>query len=265
MTTAEYPKTVHYDCRDGVGTITLDRPPRNAFDVGTVKLLYRLVLAATEDTGARAIVIVGAHSQFCAGGDVKLMHTVAADAPRLFKELTLPFHAAISALARSEKPVITAVNGAAAGGGFSLAIAGDLCVASERSTFTYGYSGIGVAPDGSSSYWLPRIVGLRRALWLAFRNPTLTAAEAHDLGLVSEVYPTPDFDARVKALATELASGPTRAFGHAKRLLRESFGRDLEAQMEDERERIAASGSTLDFLEGVAAFIEKRKARFTGR
>jgi 2-(1,2-epoxy-1,2-dihydrophenyl)acetyl-CoA isomerase len=258
-------QSVRYECQNGIGLITLDRPPRNAFDVPMVEALHRVTRAAADDEAVRVIAIVGAGGQFCAGGDVKLMHARAADAPPLFKELTLHFHAAISALARAEKPVMTAVDGAAAGGGFSLAIAADVCVASDRAQLTFGYTGIGLPPDGSSSYTLPRLVGYRRAAWIALRNPTIPAEEACRLGLVSEVYPVADFEARWRALAADLAAGPTRAYAGAKRLLRASLARDLESQMEDEREAIAAGGATADFREGVAAFAAKRPARFTGR
>jgi 2-(1,2-epoxy-1,2-dihydrophenyl)acetyl-CoA isomerase len=261
---------VRLDVEEGVATITLDRPKaRNAFDLSMVKALYAASVRAAEDPGARAIVVTGAGGHFCAGGDVKLFaETVSrgGEAAGLFvKDLTLYFHGAVSTLARARKPWINAVDGTAAGGGFSLAIAADLTVASEAARFTYAYSNIGLAPDGSSSWSLPRIVGLQRALRLAYENPTLTAEEARGLGLVAEVFPAADFEERWRALARRLAAGPTAAFASAKRLLRASLGRDLEAQMEDEREEIAACARTADFREGVNAFAAKRRPAYRGQ
>src|SRR5579859_5353392 len=187
-------ESILYDVRDAVATITLSRPEaRNAFSVPMLEALYRAAVRAAEDPGVRAIVLTGAGGHFSAGGDVKLFGEMVArggdHAASLVKELTLFFHGAVATLARAPKPWICAVDGSAAGGGFSLAIAADLTVASERAKFTYAYTNIGLAPDGSSSWSLPRLVGLQRAIRLAFTNPTLSAAEARDLGIVAEVLP----------------------------------------------------------------------------
>lgn len=260
-------ETVRYDVEGGVATITLDRPEaRNAFDVPMLEGLRQRAEQAAADRGVRAIAVRGAGGHFSAGGDVKLFAATAARgrdaAGSLFKEMTLHFHAALSALARAPKPWIAAVDGTAAGGGFSLAIAGDLVVASDRAQLVYAYSAIGLAPDGGSTWHLPRLCGPRRALWLALRNPRLSAEEARALGLVNEVCPAAEFEARWRALAHELARGPTEAFAAAKRLL---FARGaMEAQLEDERQAIAATSLTADFAEGVRAFVEKRSPRFQG-
>ncbi len=261
--------SVLYDVADGLATITLNRPQvRNAFDVSMVQSFYRASVAAAEDAGVRAIVVTGAGGHFCAGGDVKLFAATVARgreaAALLVKDLTIYFHGAISALARAAKPFVTAIDGTAAGGGMSLALAGDVSVASDRATFTYAYTNLGLAPDGSSSYHLPRLVGMKSALWLAYRNPTLSAAEAQALGLVNEVYPAAELDARWRALARELARGPTRAYAAAKRLIRVSLGRELETQMEEERDAIAACARTDDFAEGAAAFAAKRPPTYRG-
>jgi 2-(1,2-epoxy-1,2-dihydrophenyl)acetyl-CoA isomerase len=258
-----------YDVADGVATITLARPEaRNAFTVPMLEALYRAAVRASEDPGVRAIALTGAGGHFSAGGDVKMFGEMAAKggahASALVKELTLHFHGAVATLARAPKPWICAVDGTAAGGGFSLAIAGDLTVASDRARLTYAYTNIGLAPDGSSSWSLPRLIGLQRAMRLAFTNPTLSAEEARALGLVAEVLPATDFESRWRAFARDLASRPTRALAGAKRLLRAAFGRDIEAQMEDEREAISACARSADFAEGVAAFAQKRKATFRG-
>jgi 2-(1,2-epoxy-1,2-dihydrophenyl)acetyl-CoA isomerase len=263
-------ETILYDVADGVATITINRPEaRNAFDAGTLEALYKASVRATEDPGVRAIALTGAGGHFSAGGDVKgfgAALTAGSDAAALMiREMTLYFHGAVATLARAPKPFLTAVDGTAAGGGFSLAISGDVTIASDRARFTYAYTNIGLAPDGSSSYSLPRLIGMKKALWLAYRNPTLSAEEARALGLVNEVFPAADFDARWRAIAREIAAGPTASLAASKRLLRGSLGRDLESQMEDERDAIAACARTADFLEGCLAFAEKRKAAFRGK
>jgi 2-(1,2-epoxy-1,2-dihydrophenyl)acetyl-CoA isomerase len=262
-------ETVLFDVADGVATITLNRPHvRNAFDVPTLQALYKHSVQAAEDRGVRAIALTGAGGHFSAGGDVKAMAGALMagqeQAGFLFRELTIYFHGAVTTLARAQKPFLTAIDGTAAGGGFSLALSGDVSVASDRAQFSYSYTNIGLAPDGSSSYSLPRLVGLKRAMWLAYRNPKLSAADALALGLVNEVYPAAEFEARWRALAHELAAGPTLALAASKRLLRGSIGNSLEAQLEDERDAITACSQTADFLEGAMAFAEKRKATYRG-
>jgi acetyl-CoA C-acetyltransferase len=156
------------------------------------------------------------------------------------------------------KPVIAAVNGVAAGGGLSLALSGDLVVATESAKLTMAYSKIAATPDGSSSYFLPRLVGLRRAMDLYFTNRVLTAREAQEWGLVTRVFADAEFKAGVDTLAHELAQGPSKAFGGAKRLFHESTWQSLETQMELEAQAIANSGRTEDFAAGVTAFASKK-------
>src|SRR5499433_1186937 len=209
--------------RDGVATITLDRPDAyNALNLTLGRELFHAALEADEDPAVRCVVITGAGKAFCAGGDVK---GFADNLPRvgvLVKELTTYLHGAVSRLARSPKPVIMAVNGVAAGGGLSFALSGDLVVAAESARFTMAYSKIAATPDGSSSYFLPRLVGMRRAMELYFTNRVLSAREALEWGLVTRVVPDGEFRASVAALAAELAQGPTLAYGKAKRLLHQS-------------------------------------------
>jgi 2-(1,2-epoxy-1,2-dihydrophenyl)acetyl-CoA isomerase len=168
-------------------------------------------------------------------------------------------------MARMEKPVIGAVNGAAGGAGFSFALACDLVLAAESAVFTMAYSRAGLAPDGSSSFFLPRIVGPKRAYDLMVNNAVLSAQEARDFGLVNEVYRDTSFMAEARAYAERIAAGPTRALGAAKRLIALSSESSLETQMEHERRAIAECGGTEDFREGVAAFVEKRPPKFRGR
>jgi len=251
---------------NGVATITLNRPDAfNALDLALGRDLFHASLEVDEDPDVRCVVITGAGKAFCAGGDVK---GFADNLPRigvLIKELTTYLHGAVSRLCRSDKPVIMAVNGVAAGGGLSFALSGDLVVAAESARFTLAYSKIAATPDGSSSYFLPRLIGLRRAMELYFTNRVLTAREALEWGLITRAVPDAEFKAAVDALARELAQGPTKAFGAAKRLFHQSTWESLETQMELEAQAIAASGHTRDFAVGVTAFANKRTPTFDGR
>src|SRR5438445_9104094 len=158
-----------------------------------------------------------------------------------------------------------AVNGVAAGGGFSFALSGDLVIAAESARFTMAYSKIAATPDGSSSYFLPRLVVMRRAMELYFTNRVLSAREALEWGLVTRVVPDAELANAVHALARELAQGPSKAFGGAKRLFHHSTWESLETQMELEAQAIAVSGRTEDFRGGVTAFANKKQATFHGR
>lgn len=251
----------------GIATITLNRPDAfNALNLALARDLFHAVLEVDEAPDVRCVIVTGAGKAFCAGGDVK---DFADNLPRigiLIKELTTYLHGSVSRLCRSEKPVIMAINGVAAGGGFSLALAGDLVIATESARFTMAYSKIAATPDGSSSYFLPRLVGLRRAMDLYFTNRVLSAREACEWGLATRVVADAEFRGAVEALARELADGPTKAFGAAKRLLHQSTWDSLETQMELEAQSIASSGHTADFAAGVTAFANKQTTpRFQGR
>ncbi|MBI3629734.1 MAG: enoyl-CoA hydratase [Candidatus Rokubacteria bacterium] len=251
---------------DAVATITLNRPDAyNALNLALGRDLFHAVLEVDEDPGVRAVVITGAGRAFCGGGDVKDFAGSLDRIGVLVKELTTYVHGAVSRLVRSPKPVIVAVNGTAAGGGLSLALAGDLVLAGESAKLTMAYSKIAATPDGSSSYFLPRLIGLRRAMELYLTNRVLTAKEALEWGLVTRVVPDGELAGAAAALARELAQGPTRAFGGAKLLFHQSTHESLETQMELESQAIAASGHTEDFREGVTAFASKRTPTFRGR
>jgi len=246
---------------DGVATLTLNRPDAfKALNLTLGRDLFHAVLEVDDDPGVRAVVVTGAGKAFCAGGDVKGFADNLDRIGALIKELTTYLHGAVSRLCRSEKPVIMAINGVAAGGGMSFALAGDLVLAAESARFTMAYSKIAATPDGSSSYYLPRLIGLRRAMELYFTNRVLSAREAYEWGLVTRVVPDGELGAAAHALARELAQGPTKAFGGAKRLFHQSTWESLETQMELEAQAIAASGRTDDFRAGVSAFANKQPA-----
>jgi 2-(1,2-epoxy-1,2-dihydrophenyl)acetyl-CoA isomerase len=259
-------QTITLDLAQGIATITLNRPDAyNALTLTLARELFGAVLEVDEDPGVRCIVVTGAGKAFCGGGDVK---EFAQSLPRvgiLLKELTTYIHGVVSRLVRTPKPVITAVNGVAAGGGLALALGGDLVIAAEPARFTMAYSRIAATPDGSSTYWLPRLVGMRRAMELFYTNRVLTAKEAVEWGLATRAVPDAEFPGAVKSLAVELAQGPTLALGRGKRLLHLSTTESLETQMEHESQAIAQSGHTEDFAEGIRAFTEKRSPTFRGR
>ncbi len=254
------------DVKDAVATITLNRPEAyNALNLEMARELFQAVLQVDENREVRCVVVTGAGKAFCAGGDVKDFVDNLPTVGAFLKELTTYLHGAVSRLVRSPKPVLMGVNGVAAGGGMSLAVSGDLVVAAESAKFTMAYSKIAATPDGSSSYFLPRLIGLRRALELHYTNRVLSAREALDWGLVNRVVPDAEFPQALAGLARELAQGPTLAFGGAKLLFHQGSHESLETQMELEAQSIACAGKTEDFRTGVTAFVQKKPSTFAGR
>jgi 2-(1,2-epoxy-1,2-dihydrophenyl)acetyl-CoA isomerase len=254
------------DVTDGIATITLNRPEAfNALDMQLAHEFHDAIVHCSEDEAVRVVLITGSGKAFCAGGDVKGFGEKIDHIGAHVKLLTTALHGAVSRMVRMAKPTITAVNGVAAGGGMSLALAGDLIVATESARFTMAYTQIGASPDGSSSFFLPRMVGVKRALELTFLNRVLSAREAMEWGIVSQVFADDQFAQEVRQIATRLAQGPTLAYGRAKALFYGSSSETLETQMEHEAQLIAACGKTSDFREGIAAFAEKRQPTFQGR
>ncbi len=261
----DYQKIV-LEVRDGIATITLNRPEAfNALDLQLAQEFHHAVVTCSEDDAVRVVVVTGSGRAFCAGGDVKGFCEHIEQVGVHVKLLTAEMHAAVSRLVRMLKPTISAVNGVAAGGGMALALAGDLILAAESARFTMAYTQIGASPDGSSTFFLPRLIGVKRALELTYLNPVLSAREAMEWGIVNRVFPDDQFSQEVHKIATQLAQGPTLAYGRAKCLLYRSTSETLETQMEHESQAIAACGRTADFREGVFAFAEKRKPTFQGR
>ena len=210
-------------------------------------------------------LITGSGRAFCAGGDVKEFVEAGDAIPELAERMTVELHAFIPKTMRMGKPVLAAVNGPAAGAGFSIAMAADLIAASADAVFTMAYTRIGASPDGSSTFTLPRLIGMRRALELALTNRTLSAQEAMDWGLVNRVFPADGFAEAALAWAQELAAGPTLAYGKVKELLYHSLSEGLESQMELETRAIVAASRSQDFREGTQAFVEKRPPTFQGK
>ena len=255
-----------YGVSDSVARITLSRETAaNAIDLATARELMHAATAADEDTAVRAVVLGARGRMFCAGGDLGAFRGAGDRVPTLLKEITTYLHAAIARFARMRAPVIAAVNGTAAGAGFSLLGAVDYVIAAETATFTMAYTQVGLAPDGSSTYWLPRVIGKRRAVELMLTNRRLDAAEAEAWGLVNRIVAPDLVDEEADALARQLAAGPTEAYGLVKRLVLASAGNTLETQMELESRAIADSARSEDAREGMAAFFEKRDPSYHGR
>lgn len=260
-------ETLIFEVADGVATITLNRPEAyNSIDPRMARELMAVSLYCDEDPAIRAVVLTGAGEKaFCAGGDLVAFSRKRDGLPALLKELTTYLHAAISRFARMNAPLIGAINGVAAGAGISLAAMVDLAIAGTSARFISAYTNAGLTPDGSSTYYLPRLIGLRRYLDLALTNRTLSAEEALEWGLVNRVVPDAELSARAGELARDLANGPTRAFGGVKKLAQNTFSDTLESQMELETRLIADMARTEDGREGIEAFAQKRKPTFSGR
>ncbi|MEQ9607629.1 MAG: enoyl-CoA hydratase-related protein [Kiloniellaceae bacterium] len=258
--------TLDYDLSDGLARITFKRPDRlNALDPVMARELCDAANRCSSDRAVRAVLLTGSGEQaFCAGGDVAVFAERLDSVELLVREMTTYLHAAVSRFARMRAPLVGAVNGVAAGAGFSLVTACDLVVAADSATFTSAYTRIGLAPDGSSTHFLSRLVGPRRAMELYLTNRVLSATEALDWGLVNRVVPAAALAGEAAELARELAAGPTGAFGAVKALLQSAATESLETQMELESRAIAAAGASADGQEGIRAFVAKRPARFTG-
>jgi 2-(1,2-epoxy-1,2-dihydrophenyl)acetyl-CoA isomerase len=258
-------ETLLLDISDGVADLVLNRPEAaNTLDLTMARELADAAVALHNDHGVRAVVLRGAGATFCAGGDLKHFQAQGAGLPAHLKRVTVALHVAVTHLAQLDAPVVAAVHGSAAGAGFSLVLGADFVVAAESAKFVLAYTRAGLAPDGGSTWFLVRALGLRRATELALRNRALTATEAEQLALVTKVVADDAVVDEARALAAELASGPTRTFGATKRLLRDSVTNTLETQLELESRAIVAA-SAADGREGIAAFLEKRAPRFTAR
>ena len=266
-----------------VGILTIDRRDRfNSLDVQTARELRKAGLQLTRDDAVRCVVVRGSGGIFCSGADLKYIRA-GGDAKDLgyltpeargkqpgygaiFKQILEYLHATISELRRAPKPVIAAVDGVAAAGGMGLAMCCDLVIASERSSFEYAYFKTALCGAESSTFFLPKLVGLRRAMELALLNPRLTARQAKEQGLVSEVYPDATYEADVLAVARRLSEGPTASYAAAKQLMNEAAGVDrLDYHLDRELELLAASADSEDFKEGITAFFEKRPPKFQGK
>jgi 2-(1,2-epoxy-1,2-dihydrophenyl)acetyl-CoA isomerase len=270
--------------RDGaVGIIAIARPERmNSMDVRTARDFRRAGLQFARDDAVRCVIVRGTDGMFCSGADLKYIRAGGEDSDfrylhpdgppadrgfgEGFKEILEYLHSTISEIKRAPKPFIAAVDGVAAAGGFGIAMACDLVYASERASFEWAYHKTGLTGAESSTFFLPRLLGLRKAMELVLLNPRLSAAEARDAGLVTRVFPAATFDAEVMAVAQRLAAGPTHAYGVAKTLLNEAAGVDqLDYHLDRELEHLSRVADGAEFAEGLAAFFAKRPPVFAAR
>lgn len=263
--------TVLLDVADGVATLTLNRPAAlNAFSLEMMQDLARTVAELRSRPALAVVVIGGAGEHFMAGGDINdFARQLPLSAPNRvasFKAMIEQYvNATITGLQDLHQPVVARVRGACAGFGLSLMLASDLAICADDAVFTTAYAALGLPGDGGVSYFLPRVVGSRKAMELLLLAERFDAAEALRLGLVNRVVPAAELDAEALALAARLKAGPRQAYGEIKRLLQASFDTRLESQLESEAEAFARCSATEDFGEGVRAFLEKRGPRFTGR
>jgi 2-(1,2-epoxy-1,2-dihydrophenyl)acetyl-CoA isomerase len=260
-------RTIRYEVRPPLAEIFLDRP--EAGNTFTEELLTELGDATTRlatTGGIRAVVLRGSGKNFCFGANVGMFaEALPAERPGLLRDLVTRFHNAVTRLARLEAPVLGVTHGMAVGGGLALLAACDVVLAAESSRFRMGWSGIGITMDGGSTWSLPRIVGTRRTLELIYTNRVFTAAEAQAWGLVNWIVPDADLDRRAGELATELASGPSRALGLCKRLVIDGGSESFETHLEREATALVEAVGTHDADEGLRAFRERRSPRFTGK
>lgn len=249
---------------DGVARITLRRPEAgNAIDMELADGLHRAVIDVERDPAVRVVVLRGEGNSFCVGGDLRAFAN-RSDLPAHLRELTTHLHAAVCGLARLDAPVVVGVQGSAAGAGLGLACSGDIVIAGATARFVVAYTRVGLNPDGGSSWFLPRLVGLRKAQELTLLNRVLDAPSAFAAGIVTRVVSDQVLDEEVQMVVTELAGGPTRALGEAKRLLRTSLDAPLAVHLEAEAAALVRSAAHDDAREGIAAFLAKRPPGFTG-
>ncbi len=247
----------------GVMTLTLNRSSAyNSFTRPMATALQQGLDKASTDDNIRCVVITGTGKAFCAGQDLK--EVTADDAPPLEDIVGGSYNVTIRKMRALAKPVITAVNGVAAGAGANIALAGDLCVAAEGAKFIQAFSKIGLIPDSGGTWMLPKLVGLQRATALAYLGTPVSAPEAEAMGMIHRSIPNEAFAEEVQALAKKLAAMPTTGLALTKQAFNRGFEQGLDAQLDTEMELQAKASRTEDFKEGVAAFLEKRSPTFKG-
>lgn len=254
------------DREGSIAWIRFNRPKAlNAGNEALARALNAHVHTVASDSSVRAVVLGSTGPSFLAGGDVAAFRDALPNADAVARRLLDELHPALLAFNAMPAPVIASLGGHVAGAGVSLALAADLAIAADDVKFNMAYAKIAATPDASSTWTLPRVVGLRKAMEIMMLSDTLDAAEALRLGLVNRVVPTAKLDEETRALARRLADGPTLAYGRIKRLLRGAQTATLENQLAAEQQAFVDSTHTRDFAEGLAAFFERRPAQFQGR
>ncbi len=250
---------------DGIATITLNRPQvLNALDAGMIVGLREACERVERDDAVRAVLLRGAGPAFLAGGDVAALHAGLSQMPGMVVELAGELHRAVLALRRAPKPVVAAVHGAVAGAGVSLALASDIVIAAAGTQFTLAYSRIATSPDGGATWFLPRVVGYQKALELMLLSEPVDAEAMRVLGVVNRVVGAQDLEEEARRMVARLSAGPTKAFAATKALANQGYAQPLDGHLDAEAAAFGRCSITRDFAEGVTAFVEKRKPRFTG-
>ena len=256
-------KTILSEQKENILIISLNRPDvYNAFNSDMLSELHEAFKKAGEDEKIRCVILTGTGKAFCSGQDLKDFN----DKKLTFKEsLEQKYNPLIKSIAYLPKPVICAINGVAAGAGISLALACDYRIAAESATMTEVFINVGLVPDSGSSYFLPRIVGYAKAFEMCATGDKVTAAEAKEIGLVNKVVSGKLLMKSAEATAKGFASRPTKAIGMIKDLLNRSFESSLDEMLKLEGDHQETAGNSVDFREGIASFLEKRKPVFKGK
>jgi 2-(1,2-epoxy-1,2-dihydrophenyl)acetyl-CoA isomerase len=248
-----------------IGQVSLNRPLQgNAIDMGLARELAAVALQCDTDASIRCVVLSGVGRRFCVGGDLGLFRDAGPQISGLLNELAGTLHTALVRLARMQKPLLTLINGPAAGAGLSLAMLGDVVLAARSAHFTCAYTGIGLTPDGGMTWMLPRLVGVRKAQEMLLTNRRVAASEAEQIGLITRVIDDGELAEEGAKLAATLAGSATRAIGATRSLLLQSFDSSFETQLELELRAISAAGKDAESAEGIAAFVAKRPPDFRG-
>ena len=259
-------ETINFEIIENIAIIRLNRPNSyNSLNAKMAKELLEISYECDTNKNIRAIILTGEGDKaFCAGGDLKSFHETGNVAKHL-KMVTHDLHGAITKFSRMNSPLIVAVNGVAAGAGLSFVGFADLAIATSSATFVSAYTKAGLTPDGSSSYYLPRIIGIRKYLELVMTNKVLSSEDALSWGLLNYVHDDKKFWGETLKLADNLSKGPTLAYGKTKRLIHNSLNSTLETQMELETKMISESAETSDGQNGIQAFLKKEKPKFEGK
>lgn len=256
---------IRIETGDDIATIILDRPDQgNIINGAMAEALLDAAISCDRDASIRCVVLTGTGRLFCGGGDLLDMRDAGDDKSAYLSKLAGILHLAVVRLQRMAKPLVVAVNGPAAGAGMSLGIAGDIVLAARSAHFTTAYDKVGLSPDGGMSWFLPRLVGMRRAQELLLSGRRVSAQDALEIGLVTQVVDDDALLDEAARTARMLADSAVRAAGRAKALLLETFDNSLEGQLEAELRAITESGSDAESNEGVAAFLAKRRPNFSG-
>ncbi len=259
-------QTLRFEVADSIATITIDRPDdANALNARMAAELHDVALRCADDAGVRAVIVTGNGRMFCAGGDLKDMHAQGDGRHAYITRMATDLHNALARFTHMDAPVVMAVNGTAAGAGFSLALAGDYVIATDQAKFVSAYTAAGLTPDGSSTYYLAKHVGLLRAKELMFTNRVLSADEACAWGIVNRVVAGEKLMDEARKTAASFAAGPTRAYGELKGLLLTAYAESFETQLDKETRAIAGMQKTHDGPHGIESFLNKRKPDFKGR